>query len=596
MDLECEDFARRPPLGESLFDGFLRAARRNWHRPAVSDTTGRAMTYGRLVAACVVLRGALEGAVNAAACRSFSLRTDNGGEGAAVSSRCAVSSVGGVGGRVRTSGPAELGRPVLAIALPPGVEAVIANMTAYSMGMIPVHLNYMASGDVLRAIRDRAGFTHVLTSRRLLKQRAAALPGEPIAIEDALDGVGPLRAAAIHALLSCLPFALLRAILNPLPPGPDDVAAVVFSSGSTGAPKGVMQTHRNIRSNVEAVALAMPITADDAVAGVLPFFHSFGLTRTLWTPLLLGLRADYHSNALDPRGVGELVASRRSTILLATPTFCRLYLTRVEPRQFASLRAVIVGAEKIQPAVAEAFEARFGCPVYESYGSTELSPVIAANMPDWNLPGRRRKRSKRGTVGRPIPGVRVCVTALDPEAAGGCLPPGADSVLPPGRVGMLWVRGPSLMKGYLGEPQRTAEVLHDGWFRTGDLASVDADGFITLHGRLSRFSKIAGETVPHESVKSVMQGAAGGAARVVVTGVPDRKRGERLVVLVEGQVNPDALLAAARRADLPNRWIPRREDFFAVEALPVLGSGKLDLKRLDDLARRLAGVPEGEAS
>lgn len=556
MDLGCEAFGKRPSLDENLLDGFLLSARHNWRRQAVSDTLGKSLTYGKLVTACAMLREPLRRAMQDAPRQTIS----------------------------------DLRHPTLGIALPPGVGGIIANMTACMLGYIPIHLNFTASEESLRIAQQQSGFTHVLTSKLFLSKINVALPGEMIYIEDLLKRIDKRRAALTYILLSCLPFTLQRIICNPRPPAPNDVATVVFSSGSTGIPKGVMLTHRNLRANVEGIGQAFTITVDDRIAGVLPFFHSFGLTVTIWMPLLLGLRVDFHPNPLDAKGVGELIASRQSSIFLATPTFCQFYMKKLEREHFASLRGVIVGAEKMQPALAEAFMEKFGVKLYEGYGATELAPVCSVNAPDLELPGIHQICNKLGTVGQPIPGETVRVTPLDQDTAEDRLPPTYEMILPPGEVGMLWARGPNVMKGYLGDPKKTGDVLLNGWYKTGDLASLDADGFITLHGRLSRFSKIAGEMVPHERVEGIMQKAAGDAARVAVTGVRDEKKGERLVVLVEGDADREKLLEAARAAELPNLWLPRKEDFYAIAALPVLGSGKLDLKQLNILAAEKAGV------
>jgi acyl-[acyl-carrier-protein]-phospholipid O-acyltransferase/long-chain-fatty-acid--[acyl-carrier-protein] ligase len=359
----------------------------------------------------------------------------------------------------------------------------------------------------------------------------------------------------------------------------DDLATVIFSSGSTGDPKGVMLSHYNIGSNIEQVAQTFMLNRHDCLLGVLPFFHSFGFTVTLWLPAALGVRVVYHPNPLDLSAIRALVRSYRVTFLLATPTFLQAYMRRCEPDDFGSLQYVVVGAEKLPERVALAFEDRFGIRPLEGYGCTECSPVVSVNTRDFRAAGFRQVGAKRGRIGHPLPGVTVRIA--DPET----LQP-----VPLGQPGLLLVRGPNVMQGYLGQPEKTAEVLHDGWYVTGDIAALDEDGFLTITDRLSRFSKIGGEMVPHIKVEEKLHELAGATEQTfVVTGVPDGKKGERLVVL---HTLPDEklkeCLAKLGESGLPNLWLPRPNQFFHVESFPLLGTGKLDLRKVRDVALRLS--------
>jgi len=252
-------------------------------------------------------------------------------------------------------------------------------------------------------------------------------------------------------------------------------------------------------------------------------------------------------------------------------------MRRVEPEKFKTLRYVVVGAEKLREEVAAAFENKFGLRPLEGYGCTELSPVASVNIPDVAWPGVKQRGGKPGTVGHPLPGVFMKVVEPDTGAA-----------LPAGAAGLLLVKGPNVMKGYLGDPKLSAESLREGYYVTGDIASIDEDGFVTITDRLSRFSKIGGEMVPHIRVEERLQEAAGVSEQTfVVTSVPDPKRGEKLVVLHKNYGDVEGLLKRVAQTDLPALWIPARADFFPVEDFPVLGSGKLDLQRLKAEARRL---------
>ncbi|HXZ11526.1 MAG TPA: AMP-binding protein, partial [Candidatus Sulfotelmatobacter sp.] len=336
----------------------------------------------------------------------------------------------------------------------------------------------------------------------------------------------------------------------------------------------------NIASNIELMEQTFMLGRDDRLLGVLPFFHSFGFTVALWLPAVLGIGVAYHPSPLDLTAVSELVRDYCVTFLLATPTFLQAYVRRCSPEDFGSLEFVIVGAEKLPEALALTFEDRFGIRPLEGYGCTECSPVVAVNTRDFRAPGFRQVGSKRGRIGHPLPGVSVRI--VDPETR---------ELLPVGTPGLLLVRGPNVMKGYLGKPEKTAEVLADGWYATGDIASEDEDGFLTITDRLSRFSKVGGEMVPHIKIEDKLHEIAGATEKTfVVTGVPDGKKGERLIVL--HTLKPEDLKAILERlpeSGLPNLWTPRANQFFRVEELPHLGTGKLDLRRVQEIALDLSG-------
>jgi acyl-[acyl-carrier-protein]-phospholipid O-acyltransferase/long-chain-fatty-acid--[acyl-carrier-protein] ligase len=337
-------------------------------------------------------------------------------------------------------------------------------------------------------------------------------------------------------------------------------------------------THHNIATNVQAIDQMVHPLPHDVILGIVPFFHSLGFMVTLWGPLSLDVRVAYHFTPLDARAVAKLARDRQATILLATPTFLRSYLKRCDPEDFKSLEVVVAGAEKLPTPLCDAFEEKFGVRPVEGYGTTELSPLVSVNVPS------NRSRSlqidcKEGSVGRPVPGVSVKV--VDPDSF---------ETLSIDTPGMLLVKGPNVMKGYLGQPEETARVIRDGWYVTGDIARVDADGFIYITGRLSRFSKIGGEMVPHvrveEAMHDVLQDNDEGECRLVVTSVPDERKGERLVVVHSDlDMAPDDICRRLAAAGLPNLWIPSPDSFLKVDSIPVLGSGKIDLKAVAELAR-----------
>ena len=270
----------------------------------------------------------------------------------------------------------------------------------------------------------------------------------------------------------------------------------------------------------------------------------------------------------------SVVREHKSTILLATPTFLLAYLRRAKREDFATLRLVVTGAEKLKAKVADAFEERFGVRPMEGYGATELSPVITLSLPDVEVDGVRQHGSKEGSVGHPIPGVAIRV--VDPETG---------DLLKPGEPGLILVKGPNVMLGYLGRADKTTAVVRDGWYVTGDIGVMDDDGFIRITDRMSRFSKIGGEMVPHGVVEDELHNRLGQSGVVAVTAVPDEKKGEKLVVVFsKDAADVETLLRHISESALPNLWKPGRDCYIPVDSLPILGSGKLDLKAVKEIA------------
>ncbi|MEM8865420.1 MAG: AMP-binding protein, partial [Planctomycetota bacterium] len=385
------------------------------------------------------------------------------------------------------------------------------------------------------------------------------------------------------AMAFAMPAAMLERKLGLDAIDLDDEMTVIFTSGSTGVPKGVMLTHKNIASNVDAIQRVVHLRPTDVILGILPFFHSFGYTVTLWGPLGLDLHGAYHFSPLDARQVGKIAGARGATILLSTPTFLRSYMKRCTKEEFAKLEIVIAGAEKLPVKLCDAFEEKFGVRPIEGYGATELSPVASVNVP----PSRSQTDEldyREGSVGRPLLGTSAKI--VHPET-------GED--LSVDSEGLLLVSGPSVMKGYLHEPEKTAEVLRDGWYATGDIARIDAEGFIHITGRESRFSKIGGEMVPHVLIEEVIERFLGDGEDddliAVVTAVPDAKKGERLIVVHrEMTKSPSEIVEYLKAEGLPNLWIPSADSFLQVDELPLLGSGKLDLKLLSKVALEKFGA------
>lgn len=528
-ELGSEAMRHRHPPSAQLHTAFIHSARRHWGQLAAADSTGQTLSYGRLLTGALVLGDVI---------------------------------------RRRTAGQEHVG-----LLLPSSVGGAVANLATLMAGRVPVNLNFTTGADVMQASKLAAGITTVITSTRFLDKSGLAATPDMVYLEDIRAEVtGPQR---LMGLLRARlwPQRLLRRRVGDPRWSSSSPAAIIFSSGSTGVPKGVVLTHANLLSNVDSLSQIFHMHQDDCFIGVLPFFHSFGLTGTLWFPLLQGCAVAYHPNPMDAKTVGELAQTYKGSMLISTPTFAQSYMRRCTREQFAHIRYAIVGAEKLREPLARAFKETFGIDLLEGYGCTEMAPVVAANVPDQQHGGRTQVGTKPGSVGHPIPGVAVKV--VDPDTGEGPL---ID------REGLLLVKGPNMMAGYLNDPVRTAEAIRDGWYITGDIARVDDDGFIFITDRLARFSKIGGEMVPHIKIEDTINDLLGELASAV-TAVPCNVKGEKLVVFYTRQdVPPAELWDRLISSGLPRLWIPKRDDLVPIEAIPTLGTGKIDLQRLKQLA------------
>jgi acyl-[acyl-carrier-protein]-phospholipid O-acyltransferase/long-chain-fatty-acid--[acyl-carrier-protein] ligase len=443
-----------------------------------------------------------------------------------------------------------------------------------------VNLNFTSPRDAIESATAQAGLRTIITAR-LMAKRLEDFPWTPhvIHLDEALP---PMKKKILGWWIAgiVLPAGFLARRLKLPRIGDHGEALLLFTSGSSGRPKGVILSHRNILGNVSQFAVFLDARKDELILASLPFFHSFGCTVTLWYPLIEGVRTVTYPNPLEAKKIAELVEKHAVTVMLATPTFLRAYLRKAEPQQLRSLRLLITGAEKLPDDLAHAIEARFGKEVLQGYGLTETSPVVSVNLPELTppRPGQNVQPSNRlGSTGKMMPGLAAEIR--DPET---------DEHRSLHETGMLWLRGPNIFEGYLNAPEKDAEVLRGGWFKTGDIGRFDEDGFLYIEGRLSRFSKIGGEMVPHETVEQKIIATLGieQAERfIAVMGVADPAKGEALVLLSSIDLDLAALRSALADGGVPNLWIPRT--IRRVEAIPVLASGKLDLahcKKLAELA------------
>lgn len=466
------------------------------------------------------------------------------------------------------------------IMLPPSIGGALAAFAASMSGRTSVSLNYTVGSAAMKSAVSQAGLTSLVTSKAFLellpKEMLEGLEGlEMILIEDVMQGVSAFERVGCLLRALLLPMAMLeRSCGAKRRVTRDDIAAILFSSGSTGEPKGIVLTHKNLQANCDAIAQVVPSDRTDKLVGVLPMFHSFG-NLALWYAVGQGAGIVFHPNPLEADAVGHLVATNQATVLIATPTFLQLYNRRCEPGQFGSLRLVLTGAEKLTDELADAFADRFGLRPIQGYGATECSPAISVGAPGYRAAGFYQSGSRRGSVGRPLPGVTVKI--VDPDTR---------ELMPMGEAGMVLVRGANVMQGYLGRDDLTEKAMHDGCYITGDIGRMDADGFLFLTDRLSRFSKIGGEMVPHGAIEDHLQECTAHHDRVfAVCGIPDERKGERLAVLttLPESAIPDVLDKMGLRG-LPALFLPRKNQFVNVDSLPLLGTGKLDLRKVKEVA------------
>ena len=527
-ELSADATAHRKTSRDLLDRRLIRNARRHWGRFAMADSSGRELTYGRVLTGSVL-----------------------------------------VANWVRS----RRGEEAIAVLMPPCVAGALVNTGITLAGRLPINLNFTAGREAMLSAMEQCGARTIVTSKRFLAKAKIEPMDGMVFVEDIVARAGTV--ARLRALLAArfLPAALLSRGRR----GPDSPATAIFSSGSTGVPKGVMLSHYNVIANIEAMAQVFWIGERDRLAGVLPFFHSFGYTVTVWFPLVSGCGVVYHPNPTEAKAVGELIAKYRATLLLSTPIFCSTYARKCSREEFASLRFVLVGAEKLREPVAAAFREKFGLDLLEGYGCTEMAPVIAVNAPNFEAGKDTQIGNKPGTVGHPLPGVAARI--VDPATF---------EPLAPNREGLLLVKGSNRMLGYLHQPERTAEVFRNGWYITGDVALMDDEGFIRITDRLSRFSKIAGEMVPHLKIEDALCEVLGDCP-CVVTAISDDHRGERLVALyVNPELTPADLWQRLAATSLPRLWLPKCENLYRVEALPQFGTGKLDLRGVKALAQELA--------
>ena len=469
------------------------------------------------------------------------------------------------------------------IVLPPGAGAAIANLAVMCAGKVPVNLNFTAGAASAISSIAGAGLGTVI-SADAMRERLAGFPWpeRTVDLRAELEAAGGRRAMAPFLIAAwLLPNKWVARAVGAPQEGGNAEAAILFTSGSAGAPRGVVLSHRNLLANCQQISSTSILPNTWVMLGCLPVFHSFGFTFTLWYPLLMGCKLVTTPSPLETRALIDSIREEGVTVFLGAPTFVRPLLKKATPADLRTLELVVTGAEKLTDDLRRGFQEKFHLEILQGYGLTETSPVSNINVPHppvTTATADEQVGKKVGSVGRLLPGMAARIVHPD-----------SGEELPTGEQGILLLKGPNIFARYLDEGPGSVASHRDGWYVTWDLARIDSDGFVTVEGRLARFSKMGGEMVPHVTIEqkiAELYGYDPGEGQgIVVVGVPDSVKGEALVVVTTLDLSPSEVREKLSGAGFPNLWIPRVVR--RVGQIPVLGTGKLDLRE----CRRLAMDP-----
>jgi acyl-[acyl-carrier-protein]-phospholipid O-acyltransferase/long-chain-fatty-acid--[acyl-carrier-protein] ligase len=504
---------------------------------------------------------------------------DRTGERRVLSSAQLLAAAAALSRRIRQNIPEKR----VGIVLPPGAGAHIANLAVACAGKTPVNLNFTVGRAAAESSLRIAEIKTVITAEAMrAKIPHFPCPEDTLDLKKEFEAMGGKKAVLPWLVAAwLLPNQWMANLLDLPCEGDQEEAGLLFTSGSSGEPKGVVLSHRNILANCAQIS-SLSILPDTAVMlACLPVFHSFGFTITLWYPLLRGCRVVTLPSPLDTRKIVEAIQQEKTTVMIGAPTFIRPFLRKATREELKSLNLVVTGAEKLPLDLYDGFLASFGIEILQGYGLTETAPASNINQHHpaiTTTTAEPQLGKKTGAVGRLMPGMTARIRDPDTHAE-----------LPMNTTGMVWLRGANVFAGYLKDPEKSAAALTDGWFITGDLGRFDEDGFLYIEGRQSRFSKIGGEMVPHGTVEQRIIEAFGwdqnDGPTAVVTGVPDAAKGEAIVLLTTEDVSVEQLRAKLLETGLPNLWIPRIVR--RVDKIPMLGTGKTDLKGCRNLAVEL---------
>ncbi len=528
MELGYEAVRYRQKQKEGILPRlYFRVAKKRWANFCMADSLGKKVTYGQSLIASLLLTRLLD--------------------------------------------PLLKLEPIIGLALPSSVGAALANVSLSILGKVVVNLNFTVGQEAFESTIKQCDIKTIITSRVFLERISLNLENtQVIYLEDLIQQIKPSDKILMALFVRLTPYKLLWRLYGDSSLSSRDLATLMFSSGSTGLPKGIMLSHHAIIANIQSSLQVLPHTMKERIMGVLPFFHSFGYTATLWLPLLSGKSVVYHPNHMDAKTIGQLIKKYQVAIMVSAPTFYQLYLRQCDKEDFASLKYAVVGSEKLRTQLAVDFKKKFGKELYEGYGCTELGPVVSVNRPNVEN-GVSQIGMKENSVGQTLPGVLAKVIDIETKKE-----------LPIGSQGLLCIKSPSMMLGYWKQP--CDKFLEDDWYNTGDIARLDEDSFIYIIDRVDRFSKIGAEMVPHIRIEEEISSVIGSQDCLIISVVDDLK-GERMVVLyVHPELTPETLYQALRDTGLPNLWLPKQSAIFRVEEIPLLPNGKRNYLKAKEIA------------
>jgi acyl-[acyl-carrier-protein]-phospholipid O-acyltransferase/long-chain-fatty-acid--[acyl-carrier-protein] ligase len=446
------------------------------------------------------------------------------------------------------------------VMLPTSAGAAIVILALLMSGKTPVLLNYSTGIQTnVEYARKKCDFETVITAKALLEKLNAPKLEGFIYIEDLLNGVSLFDKAKGALFASGSANRILSRFSNP---DINSTAAILFTTGSELEPKAVPLTHRNIIANLETLSQIYPFAADDIMLASLPFFHVFGLATTMWLPFRFGMTIVTYVNPMDYKTVCTIIREERPTYLVGTPSFLSGYLHHSNPGDFTSLKLIVTGADKCPDSLRQAYKEKHGLTIYEGYGTTETSPIITVNTPD---------RSRPGSVGWVLPNLQIRMEHYDT---------GKDCRI--GEIGKIFVKGESVFSGYFDDFEATARSFHNGWYDTGDMGYLDADGFLWHVGRLRRFVKIGGEMVSLIRVEEELEKVLSPDISFCVVEVPDAVKGAKIIAAINRQIDERKILRELAN-QLPAIALPKR--FVVLDDLPKMSSGKTDFKKITMLVQ-----------
>lgn len=456
----------------------------------------------------------------------------------------------------------------IGIMMPTSAGSAISILGTLMANKVPVMINYSTGAlHNVKYSQDKCGFKTVLTSKALLQKINCPENTEGFVFVEDIASAISLKDKLKAFVKSNLPLNVLKKIAYC--DGDDDKTAVIlFTSGSEKDPKAVELSHQNIISNIEGFSAVAKLTANDVMLANLPYFHVFGLTVNLWTPIYHGMTVISYANPLDFQSICEIIRQDKPTVMAGTPSFWWGYLKKSQAGDFASLRLLISGADKCPQALRDGFWHKHSKVLLEGYGCTETSPVISVNMPEHNKPG---------SIGKPLPNVQVLIE--DYETGSPC---------PINKQGRILVKGPNVMKGYFGDVEETAMRIRHGWYDTGDIGYLDEDGYLWHLGRLKRFVKVGGEMVSLVKVEDVLASLLPEDVGCCVVDVPDELKGSKIVAVLtskdSSRLNERQILKGMSE-QLPNIALPKQ--FVYLQELPKMGSGKIDFRKVSQIVKEI---------